>query len=1056
MSPVGYLTLLALLVTVPADPIFPFQNKELSAGKLKKEHKTHSQDTAVEKLEKLGELSTLAHEVSGEVFVIDEQNLLIKHFNYDGFAPDAFFLVGTEGIPGDTNLSSTAILPYPFNGVHYDYQDTEVPVLGPYADANVHLSLPENVKVSELKWISVWCRNFAVDFGSLVFPQEPEVHCEDYSFDFAFDSGVISAFKISIDNDTNPSPENLPESCKTVEVQECEMMNKKECTEELVEECETNIEEKCENVCNGEQCEDICEEVPIQTCNNTKKIDCSPVPKLVCTDKTTIKCEHESVTNECDPEDSNCSTSSVQPTNAYQSYFDVYRHASYSYLFFPYIQVYKAPNVVRAERNLTANKNYAPGYEDAFPSHETEIPNYDSPTEKVISNLQTKDMNFDFLSKVEGCYPIVMPLMSTISSYFVNVSQSEDNILPQNSSEIDAALFVYEPNLDEYASNYNIYQIMVDWIELINRAMESSHTYKDCQIRKFFGMLGSYFGVSLKKDLEIAKCDIQQSVPQCWQEFKESMENGTLLDAEESEFQYENMTVDSIFFNFDDSTLLVADYNITEVLDYNITDVVYSYSNFESFNEVADTVTEVKDSVYSKLRSGYEKVMKSRSSLGLYFDMYSPTVETVNKLRSYQKERRQFSRQTDNEIPEKSEFETVCHFINSTNVQKCWQLYISEAFSTIDSDFVNSNLAYFDLSIIAFLTQFQINVAIAISIAAAMIFGFRDPMEQTLPCLYDIVANEDLQFDIRGVQHSTSLLQSLVEPFGREEFSTLPIRLLDSTLTVINHEQWQPAFANVTEAAVEKLSEMIEKGELANKVSNRIDDLRDWLMSMDILKLLEGIVDLVKTVLRYRWEFLSGNWSGLTLLMDSLIERIEGDHFWSSLGDIMKSVVVDRWNFVNIMTENYIKPATIWLVTSMEWLAEDVAGNLGSLASTIRNSDGPEHIWSYWRRIDVGIGKHFVCQESVDAEDLLHSVYGFFLTTMTYMEPSFKVFSAKSLCHMFDLCHENEDIELKDIIQGSNVREALIDIHKPILDIKRALMCREKNIERSYWEFILF
>merc|ERR1711915_738085 len=95
---------------------------------------------------------------------------------------------------------------------------------------------------------------------------------------------------------------------------------------------------------------------------------------------------------------------------------------------------------------------------------------------------------------------------------------------------------------------------------------------------------------------------------------------------------------------------------------------------------------------------------------------------------------------------------------------------------------------------------------------------------------------------------------------------------------------------------------------------------------------------------------------------------------------------------------------------SMEWLAEDVAGNLGSLAATIRNSDGPEHIWSYWRRIDVGIGKHFVCQESVDAEDLLHSVYSFFLTTMTYLEPSFKVFSAESLCHMFDLCHENEDI----------------------------------------------
>eukprot|EP00091_Calanus_sinicus_P023888 TRINITY_DN8303_c0_g1_i1.p1 TRINITY_DN8303_c0_g1~~TRINITY_DN8303_c0_g1_i1.p1 ORF type:complete len:128 (+),score=25.51 TRINITY_DN8303_c0_g1_i1:356-739(+) len=104
------------------------------------------------------------------------------------------------------------------------------------------------------------------------------------------------------------------------------------------------------------------------------------------------------------------------------------------------------------------------------------------------------------------------------------------------------------------------------------------------------------------------------------------MENETFFD-DSTSFPYENMTVDSIFFDFDDSTLSVGDYNLTEVLDYNITDVVYS--KLDSLGGVTTTVTEVKDTVYAKLRSGYESVMKSRSSLGLYFDMYSPALETV-------------------------------------------------------------------------------------------------------------------------------------------------------------------------------------------------------------------------------------------------------------------------------------------------------------------------------------------------------------------------------------------------------------------------------------------
>jgi len=760
----------------------------------------------------------------------------------------------------------------------------------------------------------------------------------------------------------------------------------------------------------------------------------------------------------------------------YEGLYSAYRHASYSYLFFPYIQVYKAPNVVRAERNVTAKKNYAPGYDEASPYDEAERPlgshinnpgheeqigsHLDKPqmpslvqSSSIIEGLKTNDMSFSVQSQLEGCYPMVMPLMSTLSSFFVNLARSDEIDIKQDSSEIDRALQVYEPRLEEYTASYNLFQMTLDWIRLINTAMESSHIYKDCRVRKFFGMIGSYYGVSLRKDFAIAKCDIQQSVPKCWNEFKESMENETFF-AEDEGFHYENMTVDSIFFDFDDSTLSVGEYNITEVLDYNITDVVYA--KLDSLGDVTETVTEVKDTVYSKLRSGYESVMKSRSSLGLYFDMYSPALETVNKLRSYRAEARQYDTQYESEGLTEIELEHNCNLVNSTNAQTCWQLFINKTFKTVDKDYVNSNLAGLDLTLIAYFTEFQITLSIALSVATAMLFGFKDPMEQTLPCLYDIIVHEDLQFDMEGVQNSTSFFQSLVVPFGREQFSSLPVRLVESVITIISHEQLQPALANVTEAMVEKLSDMIEQGDLAERISNRSSDLKNWLMTLDILKVLEGVVELMKTVLRYRWEFMSGNWPELTLLMDTIMERIEGDYFWTSLAEIMRSVVIERWDFVNVMVEDYLKPSYLWLVTSMEWLAEDVEGNIQSLTETIRRSDGPECLWRYWRSIDEGVGQHFVCQESVQPEDLFQGVYHFLWSCMAYLEPSFKVFSPDSLCRMFNLCHENEDRELRDIIEASKIREAMIDIHTPVLEVKRALMCRVTNINKSYWEYVLY
>jgi len=123
---------------------------------------------------KIGELKTLQHGVSGEVWALDESKLTVKNFNYDGTGPDAFFWVGTEGTPkspGDE--SKTAILAHPFKGVHYEYRNLDAPLLGASTNEQVTLTLPPHMKVSDLKWLSVWCRRASADFGSLTFSPKP-------------------------------------------------------------------------------------------------------------------------------------------------------------------------------------------------------------------------------------------------------------------------------------------------------------------------------------------------------------------------------------------------------------------------------------------------------------------------------------------------------------------------------------------------------------------------------------------------------------------------------------------------------------------------------------------------------------------------------------------------------------------------------------------------------------------------------------------------------------------------------------------------------------------
>jgi len=124
----------------------------------------------------VGSLSTLAHGVSGDLYAVDESTLMLKNFNYDGAGPDAFFWVGTEGNPKNPiDEAKTAILAHPFKDIHYEYRNEAAPILKAASDETITLTLPPTLKVSDLKWLSVWCRLYSVDFGNLMIPADFEV-----------------------------------------------------------------------------------------------------------------------------------------------------------------------------------------------------------------------------------------------------------------------------------------------------------------------------------------------------------------------------------------------------------------------------------------------------------------------------------------------------------------------------------------------------------------------------------------------------------------------------------------------------------------------------------------------------------------------------------------------------------------------------------------------------------------------------------------------------------------------------------------------------------------
>jgi len=148
--------------------------------------------TSAEKM--IGKLSTLAHGVSGDVYAKDSKTIILKNFMYDGAGPDAFFWIGKTGTPMKTDESMTMILT---TEKQFLYRDETAPVLRAYKGETVELPLPEGWTLKDLKWFSVWCRKFTVDFGNVMIPA-----------DFKLDDDIPHPLAPSAEPEPEPEPEN--------------------------------------------------------------------------------------------------------------------------------------------------------------------------------------------------------------------------------------------------------------------------------------------------------------------------------------------------------------------------------------------------------------------------------------------------------------------------------------------------------------------------------------------------------------------------------------------------------------------------------------------------------------------------------------------------------------------------------------------------------------------------------------------------------------------------------------------------------------------------------
>ncbi|CAL4131046.1 unnamed protein product, partial [Meganyctiphanes norvegica] len=114
----------------------------------------------------VGRFISLQHNVTGTVYALDEETLLIEKFTYDANGPDASFWIGKTGpIP---NPKGNLVI-YSRDG------SRKGSILPAFSGEDVIVQLPLKARITEMSWFSVWCARFALDMGHVIVPNNLEV-----------------------------------------------------------------------------------------------------------------------------------------------------------------------------------------------------------------------------------------------------------------------------------------------------------------------------------------------------------------------------------------------------------------------------------------------------------------------------------------------------------------------------------------------------------------------------------------------------------------------------------------------------------------------------------------------------------------------------------------------------------------------------------------------------------------------------------------------------------------------------------------------------------------
>lgn len=112
----------------------------------------------------VGNLQDTQHQVQGTLYAFNQSTLILDNFSFDGDGFGVFFNIALEGrTRGDYRQNRLVIgWPTPFEAV---------PLERRFDQERLFIDLPQGIRVSDIKWFSVWCEVFGISFGEVDFPK---------------------------------------------------------------------------------------------------------------------------------------------------------------------------------------------------------------------------------------------------------------------------------------------------------------------------------------------------------------------------------------------------------------------------------------------------------------------------------------------------------------------------------------------------------------------------------------------------------------------------------------------------------------------------------------------------------------------------------------------------------------------------------------------------------------------------------------------------------------------------------------------------------------------